>query len=140
MPDLCLQIEAKDIAEGSTSVVETTVATIDVHLAVVISVTHVSTWRGCTDRRLLVCGNVAATFNSLPVNLGVVDVGNLKDPTVIEALGRASVTTENEDFLLGGQDSGMLGTGHGVLVTLSNFLVPMAVLYLNKMNKIRYLL
>ena len=129
MPRLRLQVEAVDVGEGGARVVETTVATIDVHLAVVEGAAHVGTGRWSADARLLVGRHVSVTLDSLPDDLWVVLVGDLHHPAVIESRGGACVAAENEDRLWVDVDSGVLGTRAWLLVALRHFLFPLTVLY-----------
>ena len=128
VPRLRLQVEAEDVGEGGAGVVETTMATVDVDLAVVVGSSHVGSGIGCTDRRLLVRGTINVALNALPNDLWVVQVGHFQEPAVVEADCGAGVTTEDKDVLLGGQEGNMLGPGDGYLVSLDDFLFPMRIL------------
>jgi hypothetical protein len=125
MPCLGLQVEAEDVSEGGACVVETTMATIDIDLVVVVGGSHVGTRRRCSDGRLFVGGSVTISLHSLPVDLRVVGVWNLEEPAVIESQGRTGVTTEDEDLLLRREDGGVLGTWLWLLFAVRNFLFPM---------------
>ena len=128
LPCLRIEIKAVDIGEGSASVVQTTVTTIDIHLAVVEGGTHVGSGRRSTDGRLHVGRHDTVTYHSFQSDLWVVGVGDLHEPAVIKTLGRAGMSTEDEDFFLRGQDSSMLGTSARHLVSFNCFLFPMGIL------------
>lgn len=93
-PLASLDVVGVDIAVGNASVVETSMSTVDINLAVVVSSGRVSTRRGGSDGGLLVFGDSAVV-----VGAGPGEVLGVKPPAVIEPnLGRG-MTTEDKDFI-----------------------------------------
>ena len=129
VPCMCLQVEREYICEGSTGIVQTTVATVDVNLVVAVGGSHVGPRRGCADCRLLIRGNITVTFHALPEYFWIVCVWHFQEPAVIESHGGASVATEDEDFLIWGEDGGVLGSRLRNLIAFSLLPFPVTVPY-----------
>lgn len=83
-PGLSLNIEGVNVTEGNTSVVKTTMTTINVEPAIVVASTCISSWWGSVDCRLLVMADSLITCDASPSV-----VGDFKPPTIIESLGWA---------------------------------------------------
>ena len=127
MPCVSLQVKGIYIGEGGAGVVQATMATIDIYLVVVVGRSHVGSRRRSTNRGSIIRVCVDIALDSLPVHFISLGIRHLQEPAVVEAYGGACVTSKDEDFLLWGQDSGMLRTGYGHLISLRHLFVPMSL-------------
>lgn len=124
LPSLGLNVEGVDIAEGDSSVVKTTVTTIDPELALVMADTSVGTgWWG-TDSGVLVDGDGLVTGDAAPG-----PVRHLQPPAIVKTLGWVGVPTVDEDtVILWCSNSNVLGTSWWDLITTAFLLLPTALL------------
>jgi hypothetical protein len=118
-PGLVFTVESVNVIERDTGVVQTTMSTIDVDLALVVAGGGVSTRRRSTDRGFFVLSHGLVSGAAGP---GV--VLDVEDPGVIEAGSRISVPSEDEHLVVTDGQSNMLSTGLGLLGTLRLLLFP----------------
>lgn len=109
---------------GDSLIVETTVTSVDVDLAIVVASGGVGSWRRCTDRRFLVVGACLISKNTGPGK-----VADLEPPAVVESLVGSSVATEDEYTIeLRGGYSDVLGSGWWEIFSLRFLFFPSAFL------------
>jgi hypothetical protein len=124
LPSLRFDIEDIDIIEGDSSVVETTVSTIDVDLTLVVASSGVGSWGRSTDEGLLVFFSLLVTSDTGPgAFFGV------KEPGIVQANGWTGVSSKDE-HAVGSRDRNcnVLSTGERDLITLRLELLPDPVL------------
>jgi hypothetical protein len=120
-PGLSLNVERVDVAEGNTSVVQTSV---DPELALPHAGTGVGTRWGSANGGLLVDGDSLIASNARPRV-----VRDFEPPRIVQTLGGGGVATVDEDtVVLGGGQRDVLGAGWWDLVASAFLLLPSCLL------------
>ena len=120
MPGLRFDVEAEDVTEGDSSVVESAMTAIYVDLVIVLVAPSISSGSWGTNCRFLVWFNIFATINSSPCV-----VFNVEPPAVIESSGWIGMSTKYEESIsLLCDDGNMLGTWSWNSITFWLLLFP----------------
>lgn len=120
-PSLGLYVEAVDVIKRDAGVVQTTMSSIDVDLALVVASSSVSSRRRSVDRRNFVVTNSLVFLDTSPSVILAVE-----EPGVVETAGGRGVSSENEQsgVVSSEHHSNVLGTSLGLIGTLGILLLP----------------
>lgn len=124
-PGLSSNVKGVDIVERDSSVVKSTVSSIDDNLTFVVAGSGVSTWRRSTDKGFFVLFSLLVSSSTRPdAFLGV------EEPSIVKTHSRAGVSSENEHTVITWRNCNcdVLSTGKGDFVTLGLKLFPDPVL------------
>jgi len=120
-PDFSLNIECVDVVKRDTGVVEATMSTVDVDLALVEASSGVGSWRRAPDERLLILFGLLIALSTRPDALFGVE-----PPGIVQTHSRTSMASKNEHAVVVRRDGNcyMLSAGQGDLLTLRLKLFP----------------
>jgi len=118
-PGLGLNIEAVDVIKGDAGVVQTTMSTVDVDLALEVARGRVSTRRRSANRRSFVFTEGLVVLDTAPgVLFGV------EHPGVIKTAGGRGMSSEDEHLITTNGEGDVLGTRLGLLSASSILFLP----------------
>jgi hypothetical protein len=126
-PDFSLNVEDKNIIERNSSVVETTMSSIDVYFTFVIAGSCVSSWRRSSDERLFVLFSLLVASDTGP-NAFL----SVEPPGIVQANSRTGVTSKHEHAVTSwDRNCYMLGSRKRDFFTLRFKFLPNPVLTLH---------